>query len=811
MLKNYLKIALRNLLKYKAFSFINVFGLAMSMAVCLLVILIAADQLGYDQFHQNRDRIYRINTQERGGGFKTASSALPLGAKLKEGYGGVEAAASLARGLGGDVFFGEQVATGAGYFADGQLFDILDFKLVKGNPATALANPFSLVISEAMAAQLFGQADPLGRVVRFNDRGISPVALEAGNRETEYGEFTITGVLANPPGKTHLPFQVLASLSTLPRLQADKKISQVSEGWANVWDCYTYVRLAPGQTQADLQRQLDQLALAQYPEAGANKYGLVAQPLGQLTPSEPIGNMTSLTVPSQVLWVLAVLGLVVMLSACLNYTNLSVARALTRAREVGIRKVAGATRAQVFGQFLAEAVVFATVALGLSIGILALLKLAFTGLWLNRYLQITFDQGAYIYLIYLAFAGLVGVVAGALPAYYLSAFSPLQVLKNLGGAKLFRRLTLRRVLLVVQFCISLVFIITATLLYFQVDYLFRADYGFEKDNIVNIKLYRTDNLARFTQAIGGLPQVRDFTACSFMPATGTTMGTTLYKTAPSADSLQISFVDVDARFIDFLGLKLLAGENFPAQPPAKGEQYVVLNQKAAKDLGWGSPAEAIGQPLLIDGNNVVVRGVVKDFQHRELVSQIGPFVLRHRADNWFQVNVKVSGPAAMATVAELERQWRRVNPNTKFDYAFFDQQLLFTHFMLGDVAKVVGLLAILAVVIACLGLLGMAAYTAQARTKEIGVRKVLGASVPQVAGLLARNFLYLLGIAIVVATPLAYVMNNLWLDFFANRITFGPGILGLGIGLMLAISLLTVFSQTWRAARANPVDSLRSE
>jgi putative ABC transport system permease protein len=405
----------------------------------------------------------------------------------------------------------------------------------------------------------------------------------------------------------------------------------------------------------------------------------------------------------------------------------------------------------------------------------------------------------------------VGVVAGALPAYYLSAFSPLQVLKNLGGAKLFRRLTLRRVLLVAQFCISLVFIITATLLYFQVDYLFRADYGFEKDNIVNIKLYRTDNLARFAQAVAGLPQVRGVTACAFMPATGTMMGTQIYRPGSQKDSLQIGFVDVDAQFIDFMGLKLLAGENFPAQPPAKGEQYVVVNEQVVKRFGWASPAEAIGQPLLIDSANVVVRGVVKDFQHGNPTSQIGPFVLRQRADHWYQANVKVSGPTAMATVAELERQWRRVNPNTKFDYAFFDQQLLFTHFMLSDVAKVVGLLAGLAVVIACLGLLGMAAYTAQARTKEIGVRKVLGASVPQVAGLLARNFLYLLGIAVAVATPLAYVINNLWLDFFANRITFGPGILGLGIGLMLAISLLTVFSQTWRAARANPVNSLRSE
>jgi putative ABC transport system permease protein len=289
------------------------------------------------------------------------------------------------------------------------------------------------------------------------------------------------------------------------------------------------------------------------------------------------------------------------------------------------------------------------------------------------------------------------------------------------------------------------------------------------------------------------------------------MGAQAYKTNTTKDSIQIAFIDVDAHFIELMGLKLVAGRDFRENPVAGSEQYIIVNEKMIKDFKLGSPTDAIGQKLLIEGKNVEVIGIVKDFRYNDITREIGAMVLRNRPEQFGYVSVKLDGKNAMATVAYLESEWKKVNPNTKFEYEFLDQKMLFLYSMFSDIAKVIGFLSFLAALVSCLGLLGMATYSAETRTKEIGVRKVLGASVSQIAFLLSKGFISLLLIAIVIATPIAYFMNNLWLEFFATRVNFGVGILGLGILIMLVISLLTVFSQTWRAARANPVESLKNE
>nr|MCU0354566.1 ABC transporter permease [Cytophagales bacterium] len=369
MLRNYFLIALRNLYKNKTFSVINIVGLAVSMSVCLLIIMILADQHNYDQFHTQKDRIYRIKTKGVDAGWTSASSALPLGDELRRGYAGIERTASLVREIGGNAVYKEKVASGGGYFADGELFKVFDFKLAKGDPKTALQNPFSLIISEEMAAVLFGNDDPLGKTVQFNDTGIRAGDPVHGNREKAYGLFTITGVLQKNAGKTHLPFELLASLSTLPSLTKASVLNYPPNDWGNVWSNYTYVLLKEDKTQADLQTIVHQIAARKYTKKSSNHCDFIAEPLADITPSDPVGNETHLFIPQTVLWIVVILGLIVMLSACLNYTNLSVARALTRAKEVGIRKVAGATREQVILQFITEAVVFSLFSLVLAAGL----------------------------------------------------------------------------------------------------------------------------------------------------------------------------------------------------------------------------------------------------------------------------------------------------------------------------------------------------------------------------------------------------------------------------------------------------------
>ncbi|MBX9781798.1 MAG: ABC transporter permease [Chitinophagaceae bacterium] len=782
------------------------------MSVCLLIINIIAEQYSYDNFHTKKDRIYRIMTVGAGSNdFKTASSAIPLAKKLKQEYPGIEQSATLVRNIGGDMIYNEKAASGGGYFADGELFKILDFKLSKGNAATALQNPFSLVVTEDIAKLLFGNEEPIGKVIQFNDKGINPGGPEKGNRETAYGNFTITGVLQPVPGKTHLPFKLLASLSTLPALNADKKMDINVNDWNNVWTNYTYVLLDKTKTAADLQNMLNQVSAKQYQKGGPNEYLFKAKALTAITPANPIGNETHIAMPYLLLLIISILGLIVMLSACLNYTNLSVARALSRTKEVGIRKVSGATRTQVFLQFIVEAIVVSLLSLLLAILLLFFLRSAFTGLWFNQFMNISLQQSGWLYLLFILFSLVIGLIAGLLPSIYISAFNPLVMMRNFGGIKMFKRLTLRKALLVVQFSVSLIFIISTVVLYQQTNHLLNFNYGFNKENIINISLYKQENFQRFAQAVASNKDIAAVSACSFMPSTGTQNGTQVYKAENRKDSLQISFMDVDSKFTDVLGLQIKAGKTFPDVADTSGENYVVVNETFVKDFKYPSVAGVIGQRISIEGNTVEIIGVVKDFQFLDVTQQMRPLVLRNRPASFGVASIKVRGTDMAAMVSFLETTWKKVNPNTKFEYQFYDEQLLFTHSMLSDVAKILGALSLLAVLISCLGLLGMAAYTAETRAKEISIRKVVGSSVQQIMVLLSKGFVILLAISAVIAIPVAYIINNMWLRFFASRVSITPLTIIVSVLVMLIISLLTVFSQSWRAAFANPVKKLRSE
>jgi putative ABC transport system permease protein len=812
MIKNYFTTAWRNLLKNKAFSIINITGLAVSMSVCLLIINMIAEQKSCDSFNKNKDRVYRIMTEGRGtNDFKTASSALPLAKKLKQDFPGTEQSATLVRNIGGDMLYKEKAASGGGYFADGQLFKVLDFSLSKGNAATALENPFSLVITEDIAELLFKDEEPLGKMVQFNDKGINPGGPEKGNKETAYGLFTITGVLKDVPGKTHLLFKLLASLSTLPALAADKKVGIDINDWNNVWTNYTYVLLDKNKTEQELQAALDRIAAKQYPKGSPNEYGFKTRALTAITTGNPVGNETTIYLPGAVLLILSILAMIVMLSACLNYTNLSVARSLTRTKEVGIRKVAGATRTQIFLQFITEAIVVSLLSLILAIGLLFFLRNAFTGLWMNRFLQVSLAQNISLYGVFVAFSILIGLVAGLLPSVYISAFNPVVMMRNFGGIKMFRRLTIRKVLLVTQFTVSLIFIISTAVLYQQTNHVLHFDYGFDKKNVVDVSLYKAENYQRFAQAVAQNKDVAGISACSYMPATGNQNGTLAYKADNLKDSLQINFLDVDAKYFDVMGLKLLAGKTFPEIPDTTGESYIVVNETLVKDWHYASLNAAIGQSVLMEGNTVEIIGVVKDFQFTDVTRNVSPLTLRNRPKIFGVAAVKISGTNTAATVAFLEKTWKQVNPNTKFEYEFLDEQILFTHSMLSDIAKILGALSLLAVFISCLGLLGMATYTAETRAKEISIRKIVGSSVSQIMVLLTKGFVKLLLIATVIALPAAYLLNNMWLQFFAHRVSVSVLILLLSVLVMFVLSMLTVFSQSWRAAFANPVKNLRRE
>ena len=813
MLSNYLKVAARNILKHKTFSLINVFGLAAAMSVCMLIIMLIADQRGYDQFHVNKDRIYRIQTVGKNGNdMRTASSALPLAGLLRKDYSGIEASAGIVRNIGGDLVYGEKIVSGAGYFADGNLFRVMDFKLDEGDARTALERPFSLVISKELADQLFPREDPIGKTVKFNDTGIMPGLPITGNKETPYGQFMITGVLKPNPGKTSLPFALLASLKTLDALTGDSILSYPPNNWSGVWRNYTFVLLEKGKSKADLQHILNEVADRQYPKGKNDQYALKAEALTDIMPAELISNPTCVSIPRIILVILSVLCLVVMLSACLNYTNLSIARLLSRTKEVGIRKVSGATRRQIFVQFITEAVLVSLFSLLFSLLLLWGFQQLFSGLWLNQVLGISFHYTVRIFLIFLGFSIAVGVVAGALPSFYISLFNPVNMLKGAGSFRGMRRLTLRKVLLVVQLCVSLIFIISTSLIYLQGNRVMTMDYGFNKENVVDIKLVKTENYDRFAHAIAANKGVGAVAACTFPPATGVNNQERIHKSDAPLDSLQANYIDIDAGCLDVWGLKLVAGKNLPVIADDSVDRYILINEKMVSDLRYGSARQAVGRHLLLaDKKDAEIIGVVRDFQFLDVSRGMEPLMLRNRKKEFAYITVRLQGKDPMGTVAFLQDTWKKVNPGSKFEYEFFDQELLITHIVMRDIAGILSVLALLAVIISCLGLLGMATYTAETRRKEISLRKVLGSSVPQVIFLLSRSFMLLLAIAVVISLPIAYFLNSFWLRFFVSRVRITPLILATNVLVLTAICFLIVFSQAWKVSTASPAKSLRAD
>ncbi|MEN2281153.1 ABC transporter permease [Algoriphagus sp. SE2] len=791
---------------------INILGLAVSMSVCLLIIMILMDQYSYDTYHSKKDRIYRVHTtryQQNNG--ESASSALPLAEKLKSEYPIIEEAAAINKEIGGDIIYEEKFATGGGYFADGNLFKILDFSFKEGDHNTALNEPYSLVITSDMAEILFGNESALGKTVAFHDKDIKATDIEEGNIETDFGYFTITGVLNPNPGKTHLPFKLLASLSTMKSLP-EGSLFLAQDNWDNVWTNYTYVLLKEGQKKKDLQANLDKVSEEIYGDKYENKHSFKAVGLREITPIGIIGNTTHVSIPKIVLLILSVLCLIVMFSACLNYTNMSVARSLTRVKEVGIRKVSGANKRQIFAQFITEAVVISLCSLFFAFLMLQILESGVDGLTFNQYLKISFKQSIWGILIFIGFSILVGVVAGLLPATYVAKLNPVNLFNKLSGVRLFKRMGLRNVLLVTQFSISLIFIISVVLIQSQAKHILNFDYGFEKENIVTVKLFNAENYPRFAQALNSNPAVSSVGGTSLIPAGGWNFGTEVINPDYPLDSLQTNYFDINSGIIDVLDLDLVAGKNIPEEG---SDNLILINEFAVKNFNLGSSEEAVGKQLAVedegDFKNVQIAGVVKDFQFLSPDRSMESLVLRNRNDALGFALVKVSGANQAQTLASLEATWKEVNPDSKFSYKYLDEELLFIHQVLGDVIAVIGLISFLAIFVSCLGLLGMATYTAQTRIKEIGIRKTLGSSISQIIFLLSKGFLKLLGIAILLAVPAAYFINNAWLEFFASRISIGVVPVGIGVGVILLISIGIIFSQAFRAAVINPIESLKNE
>ncbi|MEJ1237138.1 ABC transporter permease [Chryseolinea sp. T2] len=808
MLSNYVKVGIRTLSRHKLFSLINVLGLAIAMSVCLLVIMLLADQFAYDDFHPEQKRIFRVLSVRPDSDRPYASTPPSLNSTLRTELATIETSTSLVTGVGGDAVVGDKAVEMRGFFGDENFFKVFGFKLREGDSQTALNEPHSIIISEPVARALFKDADALGKTINFYDRGLHYLKQGKDSRPVAWGSFTITGVIDPKTTKSHLRFDVLMSKSTQRLLLADGK-SNDSDGWDKA---FTYVLAAEGQTKENIDVALQSVFESRF---GSNEslkgFGLFAQPLPEVTPGIIVNQHTSFQLPAMAFYVLGFIAAIIMISACLNYANLSVARSLTRLKEIGVRKVSGARRNDLIMQFLTESMITTALAFFIACGILFFILPAFTSLWLNRYLELTPELNFAVIGYFAIFAFLIGIGCGVSPAIYLSRFQPTRALKNMvstsGG-----KMGMRKFLNAMQFVISLFFIVTALLVYAQYKYFMNFRYGFQAKGIVNVEL-QGNAFDRVSQAFEATSGVSAVSGSQYVPATGRTSGMEL-DNPKGGDPIGFRHLAASEGVIDNLGLKLIAGTKLP--PSADSiSRYILLNETGAHRLGFANAADAVGSTVVQtwDREPFQVVGVVQDFWVKLPIGgdPLDPLFIQNLPHLFSYANVRIEAESEKEVLSKLERTWKQIDPLHPFKYQYYEDELDSTHAGIYDVVSIVRFLALIAVTIACMGMLGMAVYTVGKRRKEVGIRRVLGAGQRSLVILLSKEFLWILGIAVCIGGPLSWFVNNAWLQIFPTRAPFGWEIILMSVALLLTLGLLAIGSQALSAARTNPVDTIREQ
>ncbi|RRA99782.1 ABC transporter permease [Larkinella rosea] len=802
MLRNYVKIAFRNLWRNKVFSGINVFGLAVGLASCLLLFLYISHELSYDDFQQKADRTVRVVMEYSMEGQVTKAPV--TGTKVAPEFGRqfpeVETGVRLENRQAVVSYADRQFSEKRVVYADSALFTVFSFSLKQGNPKTALAGPNLVVLSESSAKKYFGNENPVGKTVRIN----------AGGGDKEYA---ITGVVQDCPANSQIKYDLLASFTTL---SASKEEQWFSANYA------TYLLLRKPESIAALQAKIPAFMKTQFSKeemAGGNYLTYELQPLRSVHLHsevegnfEPNGDLTYI-------YIFGSVALLILIIACVNYINLATSRAVERAQEVGVRKVMGALRGQLFGQFIGESVIVTFTALGLGL-LLVYLALPF----FNKLSDRTFAFDSLMEpqnLLALAGIGLlVSLIAGGYPALILARFEPVRVLK--GHLKTVGAGQFRRALIVFQFAITAFLIVCTLLVRNQLSYIQDKKLGYSKDHVITLAADRQVNekiralKSEFKRNADVRQVARAYESPVFING-----GYSMHRTGTPDDQYKsVTALPVDEDFVKTMNLRIVAGRDLTpvdlerATVPGSDSLrhfHFILNESAVKAMGWKSPQEAVGQKMdMGSGRPGVVGAVVEDFHFASMKQKIGPLVI-FPEDGGHTLLVKLSGSDLSNTLLFLESKWKSIVPGRPFEYEFLDEEFNRLYSAETRTGQIFSVFAFLSILLACLGLFGLSAYTTAQRTKEIGIRKVLGASVPNIVLLLSKDFLKLVFVAILIASPLAWWAMDRWLQDFAYRIDVAWWIFAVAALLAVGIAFVTVSLQSLKAALMNPVKSLKTE
>jgi len=796
MIKNYLLTAFRNVLRYKGFSLINIFGLSLSMSVCMLILVVIQDQYSYDKMHSKSHRIYRVQQVDSLDftNLKIASNPYPLGIELRDRYAIAEKVVILNDNFREEGKYKDTRLALNGLYTSSEFFDLFDFQLQEGAAAGILDEPYTLVLSQETADKFFGNEDPLGKFIAFDS----------------LGAFEVMGVVANTKQKSHIQFEALISISTLEMLDQRRDEPSFVNNWETGWGSWIYLLLDEGADLDGIQQILDRISIDKYRDNEDCNYSFYLQAFDKIVPGPLLGNEIGVFMPKVFILFLGGLALVIIISAAFNYTSLSVARSMLRAREVGVRKTFGAFRSQVILQFLTEAIVIAVISMLMAIALLQLLLPAFSGMQMMSLLEIRPEQNLKIYLWFLLFALVTGILSGVLPAYVISAFKPVFVLKGITNVKFFSRITLRKILLVSQFVFSMVFIISILLIFRQMNFMVHADMGFDAKVVYDIDLQGKD-YSKVKNEFSQIPEVLNIAASSHIPAEGNVWGVDI-RVRMDDEKYEGNYFSVDENHIQTMGLELIAGRNFPANMSTENEKFVIASEMTLEQFQLGTPEEAIGTTLILDDSTLVeIIGVIKNYQYVAVFLNLKPLLLRYLPARYNHAFLRLDSPDIPATIKKLESTWELIDPDHDLDGDFLDGRIKFYYTFFEDIMYTVGFATLLAIIIAAFGLLGMATYSTRTRIKEIGIRKVFGAEVNHIVLLVSRSYLWLMGIAAVIGGIIAYLVNNLWLQNLSKSVDFGFGTILVGVIIVVVVGLLTIASQTLRAAHTNPADTLRNE
>lgn len=800
MIKNYLKTAWRNVIRQKGNTLINISGLTLGIACSLLLLLMVTYFSSFDKFHTKRDRIYRVVNKSQGNQGTEYQSGVPavLPDAFRADFPEAEEVIFTSYRSNGLVTIPQRTGEPEKYqeergivFTEPGFFKIFDRKILMGDAAQGLDDPNEAIISVSLAKKYFGKEDAIGEVLKFDD-----------------DEYKITAVMDDAPDNTDLPFELMLSYVTVKKEREER-------GWNSIWsDEHCYFLLAEGEDIHTVESRMPAFSKKYLGEDDFDKTEFIFQSLKDMHYDERFDAYSYNTVPRAMLIAFGVIALVLVITACINFINLATAEAIKRSKEVGVRKSLGSTRGQLIAQFLGETTLVTTVSVFASLA-LTQFALSFLNpfLELNLSLDLSHNTTLWMYLLLLTVG--VSLLSGLYPAFVISGFRPALVLKNQMTNKNSSSFVLRRVLVVLQFFISQVLIIITIVIIYQMDYSSKKDLGFTKDSILIVPIPERETpdnstagkMRTLREEMARVPGVQMASLSSAPPSSSNVSGTNL-TIEGVAEEFGTQVKQVDGNYLDLYNLELVAGQNIQDLDTVVG--YVV-NEKLARTVGFANPREILGRNLRVWRKTYPVMGVVKDFHTVSLREPIEATVLFNRIDGFETLALKIDLHRSGEVIAALKSKWEAAYPEHMFEYEFLDENI--KQFYDGErrMSVLFGIFSSIAIFIGCLGLFGLASFMTNQKTKEIGVRKVLGASVESIIFMFSKEYVRLIIIGFVFSAPLAWFAMDAFLGEFAYKIDLGPGIFLLSLTVTLLIALLTVGFKSFKAAVVNPVTSLRYE